>query len=153
MAYSGNPADSLKDAVRFEYGDTSNDSDIELLTDDEIQYVIDEHTDGGVEPTARVAAIHCCESAAAKFAREAATSIGDIRVQKNQIAEGLQKRADQLRRLALRDGSLGGFYYGGKSLNDKTRDREDTDLPRPGFSREDRGDDYYRDAAFRRHRW
>lgn len=54
MSYSGNPADSPKDKLRFKVGDT-NDS--ELLTDDEVNYIISENDTERLQVKAYIDAI------------------------------------------------------------------------------------------------
>lgn len=61
-SYSGDPATSQKDEVRFLIGDT--DTKEQLLQDEEIQYLLT--TTGLVI----VAAIKCCDAIIAKFSKD-----------------------------------------------------------------------------------
>ena len=73
-SYSGNPADSSLDKVRFLIGDT--DTTDQLLTDEEINYTISE-SGGSIYQSAHDAAY----AIASKFARMASsTSVGDMSI-------------------------------------------------------------------------
>ena len=61
--YSGNPASSPRDAVRYRIGDT--DPDGPLLTDESLDFELQEA--GG---SVRAAAAEACRAIAAKFARD-----------------------------------------------------------------------------------
>lgn len=70
--YSGDPSDSDVDAVRFLVGDT--DTTDQLLTNEEIQYLVDE------QGSAHTAAAAAANAIAAKFSRKAdeSKSVGDL---------------------------------------------------------------------------
>jgi hypothetical protein len=70
--YSGNPAASNRDAVRFLIGDT--DSGDQLVSDEEIAFLLAE------ENTVRTASARACEAIAARFGRSAdnSRSVGDL---------------------------------------------------------------------------
>lgn len=70
--YSGDPASSDRDAVRFTVGDT--DSTEELVTDEEITYLLGIHNGVGM------ASVGAARSIAAKFSRKADQSraVGDL---------------------------------------------------------------------------
>lgn len=74
--YSGDPASSAKDLVRFLCGDT--DSNMPLLTDEEIQYLL------SVESNVRKAAQAACERILAILAKEVDYAIGPEKVQASQ---------------------------------------------------------------------
>lgn len=74
--YSGDPATSDKDLVRFLCGDT--DSTMPLLTDEEIQYLL------SVKANAQKAAQAACQRILAKLAREVDYTIGPERVEASQ---------------------------------------------------------------------
>jgi len=70
--YSGDPSNSSKDAVRFTIGDT-DDTD-ELVSDEEIAYLISIHNGVGM------AAVGAARAVAAKYSRKADQSraVGDL---------------------------------------------------------------------------
>lgn len=67
-SYSGNPASSEKDKYRFLLSDT--DSTSPILSDEEISYILTEHTDNIVRLK------HLFEVAATIFARDCRKSLG-----------------------------------------------------------------------------
>jgi hypothetical protein len=69
-SYSGNPASSSRDAVRFLIGDT--DTTDQLLSDEEINYMLTTHT------IVRRAASESARAIAAKYARLMDRSIGGL---------------------------------------------------------------------------
>lgn len=89
-SYSGNPADSLKDAVRFEIGDTNpNDP---LLQDEEIQYVLSQHNNHILW-----SAVKCCEIVMVNLAREVNSTMGRSRVEASQKFKSYELIAKKLR--------------------------------------------------------
>ena len=68
--YSGNPADSTLDAIRFIIGDT--DTNDQLLNDAEIEYFIVQHS------TVNRTASEAARAVSAKFARLMSRSIGGL---------------------------------------------------------------------------
>ena len=91
--YSGNPSASDKDEVRFLIGDV--DTDNALFTDEEIDWLISE------EGSPLAAAARACEILATRFAREADTAVGDLRVDLSKLSEQYAARAKALRRRLL----------------------------------------------------
>lgn len=87
--YSGNPASSDRDAVRFLVADT--DSTDPLITDEEIAYLIAIYTE------APYAAVGAARAIAAKFSREAdqARTVGDLT-----LSESLSQKSTQYHHLA-----------------------------------------------------
>jgi len=120
-SYSGDPASSDKDAVRFEVGDTDHND--QLLQDGEIEYAI------SLEPSLLAAAARCCEVLARRFSRQADFRLGPQAVSASQRAEAFAARAKELRTKAA---SLGGIYVGGIDRNEERLDR---DLRQPAFKR------------------
>lgn len=86
--YSGNPANSSRDAVRFLVADT--DSNDPLITDEEIAYLLDLYTE------APSAAVGAARAIAAKFSREAdqARTVGDLT-----LSESLSQKSTQYHHL------------------------------------------------------
>lgn len=120
--YSGNPASSPKDQVRFLVGDT--DETDQLLQDEEIEWLI---SDRG---SALAAAVAAAEAIAAKFARQVDKAVGDLRLSLSQKAQGYAARAAELR-LRLATGAAP--YAGGISASDKEAQELDTDRVPPAF--------------------
>lgn len=123
--YSGNPADSDKDKVRFLVGDT--DTNDRLVEDEEINWALSEY------PSVYVAAAEICEAIAAKFARKVDQSVGDLRISFSKQSDQYSKKAAQLRRkssiLNVKP------YAGGISVSDKETVRENSDRVDPSFTR------------------
>lgn len=106
--YSGNPASSPKDAVRFYVGDV--DVARPLLSDEEYAFLL-----SGTNPadTATQAAVQALRILATKFAREADITVGDISKSFSQVSKAFAERADALEeQLAL---SYAIPYFGGTS--------------------------------------
>src|SRR5688500_9078920 len=87
--YSGDPATSDKDAVRFLVGDT--DIGDQLASDEELAYALSRH------PDVRLASALVCDAIAAKFSRMADARVGDVSESASQRAAAYQTRADLLR--------------------------------------------------------
>ena len=92
--YSGNPASSTLDQVRFLCGDT--DTNNQLLTDAEINWLISQWT-----PNAYYAAAFACEAIAGQYQGKAdySRSVGDLSIstQYGASAKGFLDRAQRLR--------------------------------------------------------
>jgi hypothetical protein len=122
--YSGNPAYSAKDQVRFLIGDT--DSTDQLLQDGEIEWVLSQYNDSPMN-----AAIRCCESIIGKFSRLANESVGQVKVNFKEKAEGYVRMLTILKsRLATEDAAP---YAGGISISDKQANAQNTDRVKPDF--------------------
>jgi hypothetical protein len=123
--YSGDPANSEKDAVRFRTGDT--DTTEQLVTDEEIAYALAEK--GGVIP----AAIAICRSLAAQFARKATSkTVGKLSITMSDRATAFEKIAQSLEQ----EGSaLVVPYAGGLSISEKETAAADTSSVQPTFFR------------------
>lgn len=128
-SYSHDPATSDKDAVRFLVGDT--DSSEQLISDEEIQFALKE------EPNVRRAAAFVARAIAAKFAREADRSVGDLRIAYSQRSRGFYDLADRLEADASRRTNVlrAMPYAGGISVADKESVEDDTDRVRPSFAK------------------
>lgn len=121
--YSGDPASSAKDEVRFLVGDT-NTAD-QLVQDEEINYVLLAHADAGSASINYRAAAEIAEAIAAKFARKADKAVGPLSIQAKQQHDHYVQLAGRLRKLAFTGGSIAAFgtpvlggggqtYLGGK---------------------------------------
>jgi len=93
-SYSGDPTDSDLDEIRFLVQDT--DTADQLITDEEISYIIDKWVD--VYGSNFMAAAMVAEAIAAKFTREVAYSADGVSV----AVEQLQQKYDNLA-MSLRD--------------------------------------------------
>lgn len=88
--YSGNPASSDTDRLRFELGDV-NSAD-PLLSDEEIAYCLAQ------ESTFMGALARAAEAVAQRFAREATTQVGSLGLQLSERAKVWGERAKEYRR-------------------------------------------------------
>jgi hypothetical protein len=131
--YGGDPDANARDAIRFLVGDT--DTNDQLVNDEEIAWV-NKETTGSATATTGVydAAVRCCLTIASKFSRLADQSVGDLKVSMSQKAKAYRVQAEELARLANREGSVPVPYAGGISIADKDADREDSDRVAPWFS-------------------
>ncbi len=101
--YSGNPASSLLDAVRYEIGDTKEPDP--LLSNEEIQYELARSANDVLRAAAK-----CCETIAAQFARQANSTIGKTSIQAEAKFEHYTQKAKELRRRIIGHGTP---YVGG----------------------------------------
>lgn len=129
--YSGNPAASYKDAVRFEIQDTI--AKAQLLTDEEIEYTIAQ--EAGDKPSPRgllSASARCCEVIARKFSGQADSVIGSLQVTYSKMAAGYRELAKELR---MRAQGAGTIFVGAQSKSEKRALREERDRVQPIFRR------------------
>lgn len=120
--YSGDPAASTLDQVRFLIGDT-DDTD-HLLQDAEIEWLID------VEASVYEAAAVACEQIVVSN-RLQDKQIDGLRISAGQRADHYNMLADRLRR---RGGTFVGVFGGGVSLADKRARADASDVRTPAFS-------------------
>lgn len=126
--YSGDPATSAKDQVRFEIGDTVCSS--ARISDDEIEFYI---AQGG--PTL-FAASKAADVLAVSFAQSVDEKIGNTTLSNSQLTENYR---DMAKRLRVRAGYSEtailpvAMFVGGISKDRKEVDRKDTDLVQPDF--------------------
>jgi hypothetical protein len=126
--YTGNPADSDRDGVRFLVGDTC-ESD-QLLQDAEIEYAIAQQS------TLELAAAYCLRALAAKFSRMVTNKVGDVATNCSDLAKAYADRADELDPGGVTKGlPLALPSFGGRSLDEKETLDTDTDAVQPSFSR------------------
>lgn len=123
-SYSGNPAASTLDKVRFLIGDT--DSTDQQLSNEEINAAL---VDAGDDPY--VAAIICVEALIAKFSRYVTKSVGDLSVSYGDRVKQFQSLLMSLRRRSTLQ--LCTPYAGGISVSDKQIDEADSDRVAPSF--------------------
>ena len=125
-SYSGDPTTSAKDEVRFLIGDT--DSREPLLQNEEIAYVLGKYNNSPIN-----AAIRCCETIMAKFARLVNEAVGQVKINYRERYENYRDTiADLRRRLAIEDATP---YAGGISVSDKRTNQDNDDRVRPDFTK------------------
>lgn len=117
MTYNG-PTASDKDVVRFWLQDT--DADDELLTDSEIQYLIDYWKP--VHSSMVYIASLAAEVVAARFTREVSVSADGVSVATSELASRYQQLAAKLRDQAKEDSSAGVFPDVGGIMYDPRHD-------------------------------
>lgn len=123
--YSGDPANSARDAVRSYIADT-DESDPQLF-DSEIDYELT------VFPNAILAASSCARKLATRYARKVNKRVGDLSISYGDIGKQYAALADELE---SRGNSFGlEPYSGGTSIADKRAVASNTDRPRPPFRR------------------
>ena len=121
-SYSGNPATSDTDLVRFLIGDTQQDT--AELEDEEIEASLN------LYPTPELAAAFLAESLSGRYARRVDKSVGDLRISYSTISKTYSDMAARLRRQASVNGVAP--YAGGISVSDKAIDLF-TDAVQPAF--------------------
>jgi hypothetical protein len=120
-SYSGNPANSQQDELRFLVGDTLS-TDYQF-SDEELSYLISSH--GNV---AR-AAIEACDGLIAKYARLVTQSVGAISISYSDRMKHYQILLARLKRNLCPIP-----YAGGISVDDMNGNNTDTDATQPAFS-------------------
>jgi len=126
--YTGDPANSDRDAVRFLVGDTCEADP--LLQDAEVDFVISEQT------TNELAAAYCLRALAARFSRQVTKKIGDVSVNCSDLAKAFAERADELDPNGItKNVPLALPSFGGLSIDEKDSLAEDEDAVQPSFSR------------------
>jgi len=125
-SYSGDPATSPKDEVRFLIGDT--DPTKQQIQDAEIMYNI--HLVYGSNPPPNknfLAAAHCANTIAAKYTNSTDKSVGDLSISHSQQSKQWQVLAADLRRRATL--AMVPVYVGGLSYAEKDANYQDQDMP------------------------
>jgi len=128
-SYSGNPASSPLDEMRFVLGDTTPNTGLdpnnELLQNEEINYALNKY------PDFFTAAVVLCEAIIAKFTRMVDETTGDESVSASQRAEQFRKMAEDLRKKIGFSTLL--LYAGGTSKAADQQLNSDTDRVKPQF--------------------
>lgn len=124
-SYSGNPATSAMDKVRFLIGDT-NSSD-QHISDEEINAMLADNANDAYST-----AIACTEALISKFSRYVTKSIGDLSISYGEIVSNYRSLLGDLRRKATI--ALCTPYAGGISVSDKEIDEGDSDRVKPAFT-------------------
>ncbi len=125
--YSGRPASSDKDTVRFLIGDVCEDEP--LMQDEEIEYSLTQFT------KTQLAAALCLRSLAARYSRTVPVKVGDVSIGgAKDIAEAYMKRAKELDPHGLTASvNIALPQFGGLSISEKQTLAEDTDAVQPSF--------------------
>lgn len=131
-SYSGDPSSSTRDSIRFLCGDT--DTNDQLLSDEEVDYLADQVSASGSTAATYRAAHRCLLAIASKFSRLADQSTGDLRVAMSQKASNAREQAALLLKIADDDNlTVPTPYAGGISWADKQIDRDNPDRVDPYF--------------------
>lgn len=127
FSYSGDPASSALDQVRFLLGDTTSTNP--YLGDAEIDWVL------SIDANPFFAAAMGADIIGARFASQTAKSVGDLSISGGDKARGFADLATRLRSMAVnpRINGVPTPYYGGATYDDKNVDRQNTDLVQPYF--------------------
>lgn len=120
-SYSGNPAASLKDQVRFLLGDTNDKAP--QIRDEEITYLLDQESHNALRAAARGA-----ETLSALYARQADKKVGDMMLNSSVVGKGYATLAKSLWRTYFARSTAP--YAGGISVADKAQNRADPDRER-----------------------
>ena len=132
--YSGDPADSALDAIRFLIGDT--DTNDQLLDNEEILWTNNQVTGSNTATTALYeVAYRCMVAIASKFSRLADQSVGDLKVDLYQKATNAREQAKLLYAQASREGNVPVPYAGGITVSDKQIDEDNSNIVQPVFQR------------------
>jgi hypothetical protein len=133
FSYSGDPASSLRDAIRFEIQDT--DPQAPLLTDPEVQFCINQEATGDPPSQGEMlaAAARGLEALSRRFAAQADTKVGSLETTYSKMAKGFAERAAELRRKAA---GMGAPFWGGRSESEKNARAENPDRVQPAFTRD-----------------
>jgi hypothetical protein len=123
--YSGDPASSNRDAVRFLVGDT--DPADKRLTDGEIAWALTE------EANVFLAAALCAESIGGQYANLVSKAVGDLKIEYGDRQKNYADLAARLRRRGTIRGATP--FFGGISRSDKRSREQDTDRVEPYFKR------------------
>lgn len=124
--YSGNPADSDLDAVRFCIGDTIEDD--QLLQDEEINYLL------SIYVSVNQSCIQGIISIMATYARFVNEEVDEVREDNSDRMAQLKILLDELKRSAS---AFSQIYAGGISVADKSAQEGDVDRVEPFFTRND----------------
>jgi len=131
--YSGNPASSATDAIRFLIGDT--DTTDQLLSNEEIAWVNSESSGSSTSTTGLYeAAYRACLAIASKLSRLADKQIGDLSVSLSQKAKGYLSQAEEFKSLAQVTNYVPIPYAGGITISDKEIDQDNPDIFSGWFS-------------------
>ena len=124
-SYSGNPADSDRDKVRFLVFDT--DTNDQLLSNEEINWILTEQTN------VYMAASNAAEAIAARFAKDINRSVIGISANPGSRAAFYLELADRLRDQASTATGHVEIFAGGLTISGKEALDDDSDAVQPAF--------------------
>lgn len=126
-SYGNNPSANEIDAVRLMIGDTIDEECSRQLSDEEIQFYLDQWCN----PT--VAAAEACLALAAKYSRRADEKVGDVSVSYSQTAKQYLELAQSLKNRS--NIYAGKVICGGISKSDKQTIESNGDRVEPAFTK------------------
>ncbi len=124
-SYSGNPATSDRDKVRFLVFDT--DTNEQLINNEEIDWLLTEQT------SVYMAAANAAEAIAAKFAKDVTRSAVGLSATVGNRSSFYLRLADTLRAQVGTTNNHGEVFSGGLTISGKDALDGDTDAVQPGF--------------------
>lgn len=126
MPYTGNPANSAADELRFKLGDITSPH---LFSDAEISYLL-----ASAQDSVPAAAVAGADQLTARFASLCDKTVGDLSIKYSQRAKQYSELARKLRQdLSITSAAP---FCGGISISDKTRRYGDRDKVPPQFYRD-----------------
>ena len=129
-SYSGDPADSAMDAVRFTIADTLVDNS--YVTDEEILWALGQ-SDQNVSAASAIVA----RALSAQFSTLSDEEIGPLKFKYAERAKNYEKIATRLEsQSASSQTNLSGIYGGGINVADKLQNAQDTSLVQPRLYRD-----------------
>ena len=123
--YSGNPADSDRDRVRFLVFDT--DVNEQLINDEEIAWLLSEQSN------IYMAAANTAEAIAAKFAKDITRNAVGLSASVGNRAQFYLELADKLRAQMSTTNKHGEVFAGGLTISGKQALDDDPDAVQPAF--------------------
>lgn len=128
MPYAGDPAASNRDAVYFLIGDTKTTA--QEFTNAEIDFLLAQNGSN-----VYAAAAEAARQLAAKFAKQADKTVGDLSVSLSQKSKAYLELLRTLEEKAATQSYVPTPYAGGISRSDKENDETDADRVEPFFKR------------------
>jgi len=122
--YSGNPASSSKDAVRFLVADTNTDDP--FVTDEEITWALSQSSSNIYKAASLVA-----RALSAKFSTLSDEVIGPLQFKYAERAKNYEKIAERLEKSESKSLSLDGIYCGGVNVSDKESNAANSSIVQP----------------------
>lgn len=126
--YTGNPASSAKDSVRFLIADTNVDDS--FVTDEEITWCLSQVSSNIYQAASLVA-----RSLSAKFSTLSDEVIGPLQFKYAERAKNYENIAKRLEKTASNSTSLSGIYCGGVDVAEKESNAANTSLVQPEFKK------------------
>lgn len=127
-SYSGNPASSSLNAVRFLVGDT--DSADPIVTDEEINFAI------GINSDVYAASVIVIKAIIAKYSRDVDSQIESVRVSSSQRVSHFTNLLNSYESVVQDSEGLGTPVVSGVSVSDMEDVDNDDDIPKPAFEKD-----------------